>query len=130
MAQALANDLPKAHILVSQMEPMAGFPLAKSQPGGPGDVTAADAFTLTSRWQISGDLVVEWVTCDSPALSSETRFFELERRDGYMLPNLGVVPSGAFLTDFDFVNHIEHKGEQIVGFYGDKEHKGKCQCLA
>ena len=25
------------------------------------------------------------------------------------------------------MNHIEHKAEQIVGFYRDKEHKGRCQ---
>ena len=47
----------------------------------------------------------------TPPLSSETHFFEFERRDGYMFSNLGVLPSGAFSTDIDFVNHIEHKDE-------------------
>ena len=32
--------------------------------------------------------------------------------------------------DFAFLNYIEHKAEQIIGFYGKKEHKGKGQCLA
>ena len=47
-----------------------------------------------------------------------------------MYPNLGITLSDAISTDFDFVNHIEHKAEQIVGFYGDKEHNDGCQCLA
>jgi len=40
------------------------------------------------------------------------------------------VPSDAFTTDFSFVNLIEHKAEEIVGFYDDREHKGRCQSLA
>lgn len=28
------------------------------------------------------------------------------------------------------MNYIEHKAKHILGFYGKKEHKGKCQCLA
>lgn len=71
----------------------------------------------------------EWIACESPPLSSETRSFEFERRDGYVYPNLGVAAPDAFLADFDFVNYIEHKTEQIVGLYGDKEHKAWCQCL-
>lgn len=34
-----------------------------------------------------------------------------------------------FLNDFDFVNIIDHEAERIIGLYGDKEHKEKCQCL-
>ena len=58
------------------------------------------------------------------------RFSEFERRDGYVYPNLDVVRSDAYSIDFSFVNQIEHKAEQIIGFYGDKEHKGECQYLA
>jgi hypothetical protein len=75
-------------------------------------------------------LVEEWIACDSPPLSSEARFSDIERRDGYVFPRLAVAPSDAFTTDFSFVNLIEHKAEEIVGFYGDREHKGRCQSLA
>lgn len=27
------------------------------------------------------------------------------------------------------MNYIEHKAKQIIGLYGDKEHRGRCQCL-
>jgi hypothetical protein len=70
-------------------------------------------------------LVEEWIACESPSLSRETRFTDIERRVGYVIPHLGVAPSDAFLTDFSFVNYIEHKAEGIIGFYGDKEHKGR-----
>jgi hypothetical protein len=49
----------------------------------------------------------------------------MERRDGYIFPHLGVGPSNGFLTDFSFVNFIEHKAKEIIGFYGDREHKGR-----
>lgn len=90
VAEALANDLPKAHILVSQMVPMEGLHLAKFWTDRRETITVADAFTLISRWQISRDLVEEWLACESPPLSGETRFFEFKRRDGYVYPNLGV----------------------------------------
>lgn len=75
VAAALENDLPRAHILVSEMTPMEGYRLAEIQADGP----------RTSE---------------------------------------------AFTTDFSFVNLIEHKAEEIIGFYGDREHKGRCQSLA
>ena len=74
MAEALANDLPKAHILVSKMTPMKGFCLAEILADGLGDTTSADAFALMSHWHISRDLV-EWLACESLPLSSETHFF-------------------------------------------------------
>ena len=130
VAVAMTNDLPKAHVLVSEMVPMDGFHLVEFRTGGKDDAAAADALALMSRWQINRDLVEEWIACDSPLLRNETWFFEFERRDGYVYPSLGVAPSDVFSTDFDFVNHVEHKAEHIIGFYGDKEHKGRCQCLA
>jgi hypothetical protein len=75
VAAALENDLPRAHILVSEMTPMEGYRLAEIHADGP----------RTSE---------------------------------------------AFTTDFSFVNLIEHKAEEIIGFYGDREHKGRCQSLA
>jgi hypothetical protein len=126
VVQELTNGLPKAHILVSEMTPMEGFRLVEILADGPHDTEAADAFALTSRWQISRDLVEEWIACDSPPLSSETRFSDIERRDGYVFLRLAVAPSEAFTTNFSFVNLIEHKVEEIIGFYGDREHKGWC----
>ena len=130
MAEALINDLPKAHILVSEMTPMEGFRLAEIVDDGKLDTEATDAFDLTSRWQISRDLVEEWLACDSPPLSHETRFSDFEQRDGYVFLHLGVAPSDAFSTDFSFVNFIEHKAEEIIGFYDDRKHKDRCQSLA
>ena len=78
VAEALANDLLKVHILVSEMTPMKGFCLAKILADGPGDTASVDAFALMSCWQISRHLVEEWLACESPPLSSETRFFEFE----------------------------------------------------
>ena len=49
VAEALINDLSKAHILVSKMTPMKGFHLDKIPADGPHDTKAADAFALTSR---------------------------------------------------------------------------------
>lgn len=94
---------------------------------------ATDAFALTSHWQISQDLVEEWIACNSPPLSNETRFFDNEWQDRYVFPCLDVAPSEDFTTDFSFVNLVdlvEHKAEAIIGFYGDREHKGRCQSLA
>ena len=120
------NDLSKAHVLVSEMTPMKGFCLGKILVDGPQDVEAADAFALTARWQICRGLVEEWLSCDRPSLSSETRFSDFEKRDGYVFPRLRVGPSDAFSTNFSFVNFIEHKAEEIVGFYDDREHKFRC----
>ena len=68
VVEALTNELPKAHILVSEMTPMEGFHLAKILADGPSDTEDADTFTLTSCWHISQDLVDEWIDCDSPPL--------------------------------------------------------------
>jgi hypothetical protein len=73
--------------------------------------------------------VEEWIACDSPPLSSETQFSDIERRDGYVLPHLNVAPSDAFTIDFSFVNLTKHKVEEIIGFYGGREHKGRSQSL-
>ena len=106
VTKAMANDLPKVHILVSEMTPMEGYRLAELWANGPDDVTVADALTMISRLQISHDLVEEWVACNSPPLSSETCFFEFEPRDGYVYPNLDVERPDAYSTDFSFVNLI------------------------
>lgn len=50
VTEALMNDLPKAHILVSEMTLMKGFRLAEIMVDGPHDTEAADAFALTSRF--------------------------------------------------------------------------------
>ena len=50
VAEALANDLPKAHILVSEMTPMKGFHIAEILADGSSDTASADAFALTSCW--------------------------------------------------------------------------------
>jgi hypothetical protein len=47
-----------------------------------------------------------------------------------VFPRLAVAPSEAFTTDFSFLNLVGHKAEDIVGFYGGKEHRGQCQSLA
>jgi hypothetical protein len=62
-------------------------------------------------------------------LSHETWFSDVERRDKYVFLHLDVAPSDAFTTNFVFVNLIEHKAEEIIGFYGSREHKGWCQSL-
>ena len=105
---------------------MEGFHLVEILADGPCDTKAADAFALTLRWQISQDLVEEWIACDSPPLSRETRFSDIERRGGYVFMCLAVAPSDAFTTDFSFVNLVEHKAEEIIGFYGGREQKGRC----
>ena len=48
VAVAMTNDLPKAHVLVSEMIPMDGFCLAEFRTGGKDDVVATDALALTS----------------------------------------------------------------------------------
>jgi hypothetical protein len=49
VAKVMINDLPKAHILVSEMTPMKGFCLTEILADGPCDTEAVDAFALTSR---------------------------------------------------------------------------------
>jgi hypothetical protein len=83
---------------------MEGYGLAEVLADNPRDTEDADAFALTSRWQISRDLVEEWIACESPPLGSETRFSDIERREGYVFLRLDVAPSEAFTTDFSFVN--------------------------
>jgi len=110
VAEALANGLPKVNILVSEMSPMSEFCLGKILADGPDDTASADAFALTSRWQIGHDLV-EWLACESPPLSGNTRFSDFEQNDGYVSPKLWITPSDAFSIDFAFVNYIEHKAK-------------------
>jgi len=74
--------------------------------------------------------VEEWIACDNTPLSHETQFSDFERRDGYVFPHLDVTALDAFSTDFSFVNLIEHKVKQIIEFYDDTEHRGRCQSLA
>ena len=50
VAKALTNDLPKAHILVSEMTSMEGFRMTEIRADGPRDTKAANAFALTSRF--------------------------------------------------------------------------------
>ena len=66
-------------MLVLEMTPLNEFHLAKVMADGPRDTEAADPISLTSHFQISQDLVEEWIACESPPLSTETRFFEFER---------------------------------------------------
>ena len=49
VAEATINDLPKAHMLVSEMTPMKGFRQVEIMVDGPCDTEAADAYALTSR---------------------------------------------------------------------------------
>ena len=72
----------------------------------------------------------EWIACDSPPLSRETRFSDIERRGGYVFMCLAVAPSDAFTTDFSFLNLVEHKAEEILRFFGNREQKGRCHSLA
>lgn len=72
VTEALTNNLPKAHIHMSEMTPMNGFHLAKVMADGSCDTEATEAFALTSRFQISRDLVEERIACESPPLSTET----------------------------------------------------------
>ena len=53
VVEDLTNGLPKVHILVLEMTLMDGFCLAEILADGPCDTEAADAFALTSCWQIS-----------------------------------------------------------------------------
>jgi hypothetical protein len=50
IAEALMNDLPKVHILISEMMPMKRFRLAKIMANGPQDTEAVNCFTLTSQF--------------------------------------------------------------------------------
>jgi hypothetical protein len=106
---AILNGLLKAHILVSEMIPMKGLRLGEIINEGRVDAEAAKAFTSTARRQISRDLVEEWLACDSPPLSSGTRFTDFERRDGYVFPHFDIAPRDSTSTYFSFVNIIEHK---------------------
>jgi hypothetical protein len=70
--------------------------------------------------------VEEWLACDSPPLSSGMCFTDFERWDGYVFPHFDIAPRDGALTDFSFVNIIEHKAEEIIGLYGVREHNFKC----
>ena len=56
----------------------------------------------------------EWIACDSPPLSHETLFSDIEQRGEYVFSHLGIAPSDAFSTDFSFVNFIEHKVKKLL----------------
>jgi hypothetical protein len=47
VTEALMNDLPKAHILISEMMPMKAFRLAEIMADRPRDTKAAYVFALT-----------------------------------------------------------------------------------
>lgn len=70
----MLNELPKAHALVSNMILMEGLRLAEVFDDNQRDEAATEALALTSRFQISRDLVEEWLAWGSPPLSSGTRF--------------------------------------------------------
>lgn len=123
VVQAIANDWPQPSALVSVMTPMVGIHLAEFDVTGDVNISAADAFSLTSRWQTSRDLVKEWLALDKPPLSSHTRFDTFKERDDYFGPMLNVARPPMFLNDFDFVNYIDERAEVVIGSYSEKEHK-------
>lgn len=106
VTEAMENNLPKAHVLVSQMTPMDGKRSADSFEGGAEDLAASEAFAMTSWWQISRDLVEEWV-----AIAKYIR-----KPDGYS-------------TNNDYVYNVEAETSKIVGRYGVKEHSAKTRGL-
>jgi len=61
--------------------------------------------------------------------STQPRLYFIWLED-YYGPTLDVIRPEPFSTNFDFVNFIKHEAEKIIGPYGDKEHKVRCQCLA
>lgn len=75
---------------------MEGEHLPRFSTTGEGNIAAADAFALTSRWQISRDLVKEWITCNRPPLSSHSQFDSFMEMDGYFGPTLDVVRPESF----------------------------------
>lgn len=106
VTEAMENNLPKAHVLVSQMTPVDGKRSADSFEGGAEDLAASEAFAMTSWWQISRDLVEEWV-----AIAKYIR-----KPDGYS-------------TNNDYVYNVEAETSKIVGRYGVKEHSAKTRGL-
>jgi hypothetical protein len=113
---AIQNGLSRAHVLVSEMTPMKGLRLGEIINEGRVDAEAVEAFAMTARRQIGRDLVEEWLACEGPPLSSGTRFSGIERRDGYVFPCFDIAPKDGDSSYFSFVNMIEHKADEIIGF--------------
>lgn len=130
VVEALENDLPRASVLVSQMTPMVSLRLPTFSVDGDHNIEATDTLAVTSRRQTSRDLVEEWVALGRSPLSTEMGFEMFEEKKDYLSAVLDVSMPENFALDFDFVNFIESKTEEIIGPYADREHKAKVQCLA
>lgn len=126
---SLENGLPKASVLVSEMIPMDEVQLADVFYDDLGDADAVEAFASTSRWQISRDLVEEWVSLNKWPLSSETNFAQFRVMGGYRGTILDCRRPDGFSCNFDYVRFVEDEASKAIGPYGAKEHEAKCQSL-
>jgi hypothetical protein len=51
----------------------------------PEEVRSGEAFALTAQWQISRDLIEEWIALDQKPLCAYTKFSGIVDLDGYNL---------------------------------------------
>lgn len=87
------------------------------------DRRAMTAYTTTSRYQISRDLIEEMIALGKWPLSVRTQFKDVAVRGGYRGPELDMEKAPGFGSDEDYVLEVERLANWILGRYGTREHK-------
>ena len=90
---------------------------------------SGEAFILTSQWQISRDLVEEWIALNRTPLCVYTKFKDIVDLNGYKGLAIECRRPKDFNTDESFIAHVESQAEKICEAYIDKEQEAKFASL-
>ena len=119
-----ANGWGRASLLISTLAEWEGNRLLTFSKSTEEEACSGDAFSLTSWFQISHDLIEEWVALDRKPLQTYTQFLYVVHHGDYRGPSLDIEWPDRFPNDKDFVEFI--KREAIKGSpYLDKEEEAK-----
>jgi hypothetical protein len=116
-------------LLVSTLTEWEGSRLPTFSKTTEEEARSGDAFALTSLFQISWDLVEEWVALGRRPLQTYTRFWGIVQRGDYRDPTLDIARPEQFPNDKVFVEFIEGKAIGIFSPYSDKEEEAKITSL-
>lgn len=129
MASAEANGWERASPLVLTLSPLSAIKTPVYSLSSPAETASGKAYLLTSHWQISRDLVEEWIALGRKPLCSYTRMGETMELDGYKCPVLECERPNNFWNDRSFILFVENEAEKICGCYQLKEQKAKVDSL-
>ena len=83
----------------------------------PGEVRSREASTLTSQWQISVDLIEEWIALGRKLLCIHAKFEGMVDLDGYKGPTIVYERPNAFGNDKVFVDSAAEPKLPVLEFF-------------